>query len=193
MTDALLLLHSRLTKRATQLTRKKVRIISEPVFPEWPIADVTGHLTAANDRPRCIDVRRGAHVRRSPIDSTVQHREEQSIVLVIERLTSQIAATTPAFAVNSRTTIERAHRKPGIVSNSRHPRPMVKVSRLGECILLEGREHLERVLLGRLGDPRFGQVDNLYAVRRKQRTEFAKLARAPRCQQQRQQSAGVRC
>ena len=61
----------------------------------------------------------------------------------------------------------------------------MKVSRLRERVLLERRERLERVLLDRLVDARLVEIDDGDAVRRKQRTELAQLARAPRREQQR--------
>ncbi len=135
------------------------------------------------DRPHAHEGRR-THVRRSPIRHAAKSLHEQTIVLIVERLTGKIGSPAPSLAQHTRSAAECVDDQSGIVGKCRQSTAFVKVFRFGERVLLERVEHLERIFVSRLRDARSGEVNHVDAERRAQRDQLANLARAPRGDEQ---------
>ena len=70
-------------------------------------------------------------------------------------------------------------------ANAHRPLRALKVPRFGQCVLFERTEHLERVLLRRLADARFDEIDHRDVMRGKEWSKFPKLAGTARRQEHR--------
>ena len=76
------------------------------------------------------------------------------------RTAAEIRATAPAFAHHARTTVQRGHRQPGIVSDGWTTAQSSEIAGLRERILLERRVHLERIFIIRLGNAGVVEIDD---------------------------------
>lgn len=155
-------------------------IVPEPARPGRGVDDPSVHLTATNELPLAVDIRGSAHVVRTTIRRSAQALDQQSVVLIIERLATQIASAAPALAQHPGRSVQRGNNKPRVIGHHRHAGDLMKVPRLGQRIFLERGVDLERVFLRPFRDSRLTEVEHRAAVFREQRTQLAKLTAASR-------------
>src|SRR5829696_3629333 len=115
MTHDLLLRTRRFTEGARQLVRHEEGIVTESMRPARLVDNPPRDCSAFDHGTRIIDKRRRTHVLCSPLRNAAQSRDEQSIVLVIQRLSGKIRAATPPFAADTRRAAKRVDTQPGVV------------------------------------------------------------------------------
>src|SRR5215510_12381348 len=106
MTHTLLHLPTRFTEREVQFLRPKQRIVAETLFTRRGFQHASLHLAHTNDLRVPVDERGRTDIPCATIFDAGQPLEQQTIVLVVERLARQVRASTPSLTPNARPAIQ---------------------------------------------------------------------------------------
>src|ERR1041385_5020235 len=171
MTHRRLFHERRLTKRLSELVAQEVRVIAETIRPARLADYRADDFPTANDFALLIHERRNAHISCGSIGGTGELRQEMAVVLIVERLASELRPIAPSLASDPRPSIQRRHLDPGIIGDDGKATERRKIVSFGESILFKGFKYFQRILGWRLGDGRLAQIDDAHAANSEQRTE----------------------
>jgi hypothetical protein len=101
--------------------------------------------------------------RRTWVRDLGERIEETPVVRVVEFLARQVHAAGEAFGEDPGSAVEGIHAEAGIVRQDGKVRMEMKPTRLGQRVLLERLEGLDRLLLGRPLDAGVSRVDQMKA------------------------------
>ena len=177
MTDERLLVHRQVAKRAPQFRRRETGIVPEAARSRWRLGDPPRGFAARNVLAVLFApaVRGRAHVPRRPVLNAGESRQQQAIVLVVERLPRQIRPPAPAFAQHARRTIQRLDLKTGIVRERWHSGQVREISRLCECVFFERGSGLDVALARGFRNASAAQIDDFMTSGTDQGTQLTDL------------------
>src|SRR4051812_23347434 len=88
----------RLTEGFSKLIAPEIRIVTKAVRAARQRDDRASDFAATHFLARAIDECRDAHIARGPIRGTLERRDQQSIVLLIQRISAEIGTLAPSLA-----------------------------------------------------------------------------------------------
>ena len=161
MTHPRFLFHRDFTKRPTELQRFEKRVVAEPALSSRRAHNLALNLSALDELTIIPAKRRHAHIARTPIARISESLQQQRVVRIVQRLTREIVAPTPSFAMNTRRTTQRRDLDARIIGNRRAPRDSMKMPRLRQRVSFERRFSLERIFDRTLRDACIIETDDV--------------------------------
>src|SRR4051812_677207 len=96
-------------KGFSELVAPEIRIVSKPIRAARFGNDRARDFAATQHFAPALDERRDTHVARSAIGRALECRNQQTVVLVIQRLTTEIRPPAPSLAANTGPSAKSTH------------------------------------------------------------------------------------